>query len=1156
MSVTSNAISSHANPMLLAQVAIPLEPPIGGVGEAPGVPLLGGGASAGEAVMAQMSLLQLSRDEPDGIREDFERALVDANKVGAREGGEFTLVVKAPLPFMQDSQKTVRVGKDGTLTLVEPSMSARPDCVLGRLGNVENYVGDGVSVNRFPTLARTVAPRVFENRGVPAQSGLGAVVATVQSVAAGHPQAVATLKKAFERERDRLLDANGAANPAREPTVKIELPTSQATTVVQAASFDARQVTQIASQVGASTLAAMSPPLQRYATARDGAYAQLKQLMAVAGDQPELRARAAKVENSLAHLDERSGRYASLAGAQAALGKFAGLPGLTDTDGTVLDRATVASKLRTVGAQVTTAAEDAGNKIEFLSDGIRGQQARYAAKVYDAQSGQVAQVLAGMDARIGQTRSAVQKSGSAPAQMQGLAGMTQARERYAAHADTWLSREYGRQLIDAGFTGQIRDGAGRPIDRKTLNQQSVQAMRGLRQDVVAFDQAAQSFQTGLASGTPGAKTAPVVTETKREPVRNSGTPPDDGSQKTPRNPQDPLPVPMRPDHGHPDPDRACLPEATQGHDGHAEKSPEDRRKEELYVAAILGSNVAFSAIGATIANQLVTHRLEAAAERKPTGIAGRPPESQEAEARLLAGASFESMDGLQLVVSDPVDTLKGKFNVLTDGFFNAGWTHGHDSQFLKDLGLPAEAPLQHLAGNYFNVATTTTVDAKTGETRGSIYLGMLSPRQDLPDGVFKSGRVHSTGLYSISYLQVTLSGGSPEQVAQAQEAVARSMSPLQARADQQLTTSTKSELKEWSTLRAATKDSGTFVSQASALDASKYAPQRARIAEEMRRAAQEVVVCEVSSLPGLQVKTQASNGAALLWQNPAEMRFDPTTGIRMHGDGRQIRDDGYQTDEAGCLSLSPKNGDPKDWAFAFASVAFTTPVGVGSTARASLGAYPLGEAHGLAGRATGLGALATIDGVAMAGKVVPALAEGRRAYSDGNLLYVETAKSSGRFGQPLLPGSSPMTLSQVTSKGAEPVTMELSGEMFSFSRSTRPVSQPRQADQLYLGRAAGVAFEAVMTANGSRQVKVETPLGEFYAEFKSMDALRDSVQQFVTSKTVNKPAKDRRPEGGSTQETPSINLLPKRGATTPTPWHPVVVPQGAPYGPQDLQQRI
>ena len=498
MSVTSNAISSHANPMLLAQVAIPLEPPIGGVGEAPGVPLLGGGASAGEAVMAQMSLLQLSRDEPDGIREDFERALVDANKVGAREGGEFTLVVKAPLPFMQDSQKTVRVGKDGTLTLVEPSMSARPDCVLGRLGNVENYVGDGVSVNRFPTLARTVAPRVFENRGVPAQSGLGAVVATVQSVAAGHPQAVATLKKAFERERDRLLDANGAANPAREPTVKIELPTSQATTVVQAASFDARQVTQIASQVGASTLAAMSPPLQRYATARDGAYAQLKQLMAVAGDQPELRARAAKVENSLAHLDERSGRYASLAGAQAALGKFAGLPGLTDTDGTVLDRATVASKLRTVGAQVTTAAEDAGNKIEFLSDGIRGQQARYAAKVYDAQSGQVAQVLAGMDARIGQTRSAVQKSGSAPAQMQGLAGMTQARERYAAHADTWLSREYGRQLIDAGFTGQIRDGAGRPIDRKTLNQQSVQAMRGLRQDVVAFDQAVQ--QLGADAG--------------------------------------------------------------------------------------------------------------------------------------------------------------------------------------------------------------------------------------------------------------------------------------------------------------------------------------------------------------------------------------------------------------------------------------------------------------------------------------------------------------------------------------------------------------------------------------------------------------------------------------------------------------------------------
>lgn len=924
-------------------------------------------------------------------------------------------------------------------------------------------------------------------------------------------------------------------------------------------------IQQVRAQGSVDAATALRPGLERIGRARDTAYAELGQLVRTTGSQTELVDRANDVAKKVQHLDERVDRYTALVGGQRVLSQLP-VPGLRDTDGTTLDLARIGQKIAQVSQQLTSAASDVNKAISLLSEGIRGQQNKYAAQVFDQQSKGVAQSLAAMDADIADARHLLFSNPTSPANARdALAQMQTARAEYASHARKWLSNEYSRSLIDAGNTGEIRDSNGQALDRKKLSAGAAVGVANLEADVSAFDAAERQFGK--------TKLAPRIQQPagdKTPPKSSNETPgnPDPTSPQQPKGNGEPKPVPIDPRVPRPDPNVLCSAELpgdgpqtpSAGHDGHDDRrTPAQRRLEELGIGAILAGNVAFSQIGVRLAQAWAVSTSDPG-KQASTPTVGEAEPSQELQAQLLTGVSFESKDGLQLVVSDPVADAKGQESVFTDAFFNAGWTHGHDSQLLLDLKLPADSPLQRLAGSYFNVATSTSIDVNTKKTSASIMTGTLSPRVDLPDMTTSSGRTATTGLYSTQYLQFTIKGGDPAQVAQAQAQITAEMTPLRQAADQKLTALQTSELKEWTVMKQRLGDTPAFETAALALHETKYAPKQVAIASELRQTEVETIKRFTATQPFLRVETKSSNGAALLWQNPNDMLFDPKTGNRTHSDGRQIRKDGYFADPSGCLTFDQTGADPKDWAFTYASVAFSTPVGTGSGARAAVGAYPLTEAHGRPGQAAGLAVLATVDGVVMTTRMTQAITGGQRLLSDGAGLYLETGHATGKFTVVQAPGAPAVSLADLEKRGAEPVKMDIAGEMFAFGRGTGRVTQYRQDNQLYAGTTVGVAFEASLTADGTKGVEVKTPVGNFRTPFKGLDSLRTQIQQFVTAASKKKASRATnsadRAAGGSSfrQDSPSGAAGANVDRTGPA--RPVPIVPAQPYGPVDLQQRI
>ncbi len=329
-----------------------------------------------------------------------------------------------------------------------------------------------------------------------------------------------------------LQNANrtpSAATTPSTPALNTQVPAVTAPPQVTQANVDA-----VSQQVQSQLTTQERPVLDNYAQRIAADSASLQQLLNKTGDQPELRERYSGVSQSFNQLTERVGRYNALAGAQAAAAAYPSLTSFNDSGtGLTLDVQALPAQQAQVQQHITAAQGTLDQRLQFLEQGIAGQQKKLAAEAVAAGTSALSQNVQVMDQRIAAADQRLASAGTSnPEASPQLAQMQQARDAYSEAGGDSLRALYGQTLISSGYLGEIKDDQGRTLDRAKLNTLQQQSQQSLASATQRFDQASQGFDQALASVNPGQPLLPpaqapggLLPPASDEPGRVLVTPP-------------------------------------------------------------------------------------------------------------------------------------------------------------------------------------------------------------------------------------------------------------------------------------------------------------------------------------------------------------------------------------------------------------------------------------------------------------------------------------------------------------------------------------------------------------------------------------------------------------------------------------------------------
>jgi hypothetical protein len=499
--------------VLIAQVALPMPVSVPVPGSGVMVPPigLGSGADQGDVVQqlsTQNRLFELVNADPKALYKKIEAALVDANKAGnTSKAGDFTIDVKAH-PFAQPEPKTISIQRDGTMRLIEPYSGK----TLAGLGNVRSYVDAqaGVSIG-FKNLVNLVAP---DFNKAPADAGARDAVIGTALVFAKTPagkQVLENLSTAFNTARGQLIAAN-TPKQNTQPSVALStsIPTAARPPQIPQATLPTQaqiKTTTVEGQVAVRKQ--NEPALEGMQRATKTVFAELTQLNSKLTDPTQLsqlNSRAQKIEANFNQLLERTERFATLSGAYKALTQYPGLNGFSDRDGTALTRSVLEQRLPIVNREMHGLYKELNKQLTELTTAVRWQQTQYAAQNYDRTAKQMVTALGDMSHKIEVGKLYFSQTPNAAAQAE-IKKLEASVKSYQQAATQYLGVDYGRDLINAGYTGNIRDESGKQLNRATLNQEAQQAFKTMQQAVQGFDTTIRRLND--LANTPSENTSPA-----------------------------------------------------------------------------------------------------------------------------------------------------------------------------------------------------------------------------------------------------------------------------------------------------------------------------------------------------------------------------------------------------------------------------------------------------------------------------------------------------------------------------------------------------------------------------------------------------------------------------------------------------------------------
>ena len=258
-----------------------------------------------------------------------------------------------------------------------------------------------------------------------------------------------------------------------------------------------QQIGSVAQEAQARFVAANRTGLQALGTRRDALFASVQQLLNKTGDQPELRGRTAALQATFSSLQKQLDQAAVLSGAVSALKAYPAVPGLVDADGKALTLPQLQQRLATVTSQVRSLGEQLGRQLGAVETSLRSHQERLAEGLASKAGATLQATLGAMDARL-QTLS--RAPGVDPS---AVSGLVQARNDYAAAADTVRRLQPAADLISLGFTGTVSL-KGEPLSRMQVNEQLGAAQSQLASASKAFEEADATLAPdtqGRAAGT-------------------------------------------------------------------------------------------------------------------------------------------------------------------------------------------------------------------------------------------------------------------------------------------------------------------------------------------------------------------------------------------------------------------------------------------------------------------------------------------------------------------------------------------------------------------------------------------------------------------------------------------------------------------------------